>query len=368
MGKYKKVKRHSSIYGKNRKSKKLLIQILVAIVVFAVIVGGVYLIAFALSKNSQQQKPPETPLVNSGVSSQQSQQSQSSVASEVKKTHTPIKAKQMPVATAKNKTKAKTFIDTAKEEGYTAVVVPLKAEDGIVLYSSKVPEVKAWGASAATVDAKTLISQIEKAGMTPIAQINAFVDNKAPHASRDNSYTYASKPSTTYLFNKKRYLNPYQDDARKYICDIVEELGSIGFSKVLIDSVQFPNQEFTSEVETNAGSVTKAEILKKFIKELNSTKVSTIISYDSSIIDDEDEAKLLYGGDIATYGAQALSPIIDNSSSSSKSISKITQSIKKVNEEAKEAQIVPQFKLGQTAEDIEKALSLVKVDSYIETP
>lgn len=340
------------------------IQILVSILVFALLVTAVYFIAYGISHMSS--SPAE-----SSVSSQESLPEESVALSSAPQQQQPsLKARQMPVEVASSPSKAQTFIEQAKSDGFSAVVVPMKTKDGEVLYSSSVEQVAAWGAQNALIDADSLIEAIRAEGMTPIAQIYALQDNTAAHAKRKNSYYYGKDTNTTRKFEDGRYLNPYKQAARSYICDIVQELGSMGFEQVLVDGMQFPGVELSSNIGTDANGASKSDILKQFIQELNATGVNTIISYDWAAIGGGSTADLLYGGDPSGYGAQALAPVIDwNSPPENIEAAEnelVATAMKAAAEQAPDAPIILEVKSGNSSAQMEQQLHDSEDISYIE--
>ncbi len=362
----KKIRRYSSVYSKRRRTKQVAIRVALGVTAFVLIAALVYAIAVGVTYlNSRPETVPESSV------SVSEQSPSSEMSSEPEAQSASIQAEEMPTSTVQSLSSVTAFVTQAKADGCNAVVVPLKTSDGVLLYASQVPEASSWSAvSPSPVDVQAIVNAITSAGLTPIAEMEAFKDGTAPHAKRDNSYYHASDPTTTYLFSGSRWLNPYEDAARQYICDLATEIASFGFEQVLLDDVQFPPQELTSKVGTDANGVTKQDILKQFISELNATGVSTIVSYNWDAIGGGEQAELLYGGDPALCGAQTLSPIIDITEPpagvTGSPQDMVTAAMEQVRQTAGEdTPIVPQIVSGGDVSAIEAGLQAAGVDSYI---
>lgn len=314
-----KVKRYSKIYRGYGKNRGWLFHTLICLGLFVVIAVVVYLIATGVNSylNRERCVEIEVPQISS-----ESLESESSVKDNAEKNveqqKENIVASEIPADKLNNSKYLTEFIAKAKNDNKNAIIVPLKNENGNLLYSSKIVEAKSWGViSKSVVDAKKIAADIEAAGLIPIAKVTAFYDQVASHIKRNNSYGYASKKNTTYLFKNsvtgksEKWLNPYQSAARKYICDIVSEISGMGYKHVLLDNVSFPDVELNSQVKTNDEGKSKSDILKQFFKELDATGVSYILSYNWKILGDEKLANTLYGGNVFGYGAKKQSPLID---------------------------------------------------------
>lgn len=314
-----KVKRYSKIYRGYGKNKGWRFHVLVCLALFVVITLVVYLIATGVNSylNRERCMEVEIPQVSS-ESLESNSDSTEKVSDNVEQQKETIVAAEIPADKLNNSRYLTDFIAKAKNSQKNAIVVPLKNENGNLLYSSKIVEAKNWGTiSKSAIDAKKIAAEIESAGLTPIARVNAFYDQVASHVKRNNSYGYVSKNNTTYLFKNsvngksEKWLNPYQSVARKYICDIVSEVSSMGYKHVLLDNVSFPGVDFNSQVKTNDEGKSKSDVLKQFFKELDATGVSYILSYNWKILGEEKLANTLYGGNVFGYGVTRQSPLID---------------------------------------------------------
>lgn len=360
MSRPRKVKRHANIYNQKRRRRQMIVKISLGVVGFFLIVGIVFLIALGLF-GSGGEEAVETPSDQTPTTSDVAPAEDYSEQSE-KQSDTVIVAKELPVNYVGSPSKISTFAATAKEEGYTAVVVPLKIDTGEILYDSSVAEATSWGAiSTSTTDVDSVLSAIKDAGLTPIAELYAFEDDIASYARRGNSYYYDTQTTTTRLFDDVSWLNPYKQSARDYICNLSAELYNMGFEMIWLNGVQFPPLGLDSKTGTDANGVSQEEILKTFIREMNDKGIPFIISYEWDAVGGGGDAQTLYGGDPTTYGAPGLSPVLD----STVSAQQLADTLKQTEEQAPNAVIVPSIPASADLTEVTTVLQQSGINSYL---
>lgn len=369
----KKIKRYSNIYNKKRRfDKKTFYQIGISFISLVVIVAVVYFTLLAINSGVKKDKE-ENVLSESSINSQETTDDK---PKEEKKQEQKIIGKVMPLSSLTSKQKINEFIKSSKDNAVNSIIIPVKSYDGTLNYSSSVEEATKWNTISKTpLDLANIVTSIKNEGLTPIAQIYAFTDNKAAAVDRDNTYCYTNNKNKAKLFAnplKKgeniKFLNPYKDSSRKYICDIVKEVSNLGFSKVLMDGVNFPVSSFDTTTLTYSNGVSKADIMKQFIKELDETEVDYILSFDWSSIDAQDENNV-YGGDISTFGAKSISPILNTTTKPSGSKGTVQEmlnsSISKLKQDNEDLNIIPRIPLNKDIQSYINALISISVDSYI---
>lgn len=187
----------------------------------------------------------------------------------------------MPQNILLDSTQWQSFLDSAKAQGYTAVMVTLKDGQGALYYNSAVPRAVSNGAVVAgAVDAAQLCQTIQASGLTPIAQMGCFVDRYGSIGS-DATFTsggsrlWQGTPNTENAF---AYLDPYTEVARTYLVQIAQEIATAGFHTILLDGVQFPTGNvYTSTVinQHNTTGATQTAILTQFVQEVQAGISST---------------------------------------------------------------------------------------------
>lgn len=373
MPKPKKIKRYSSIYSRNKRRKNAVLKTLLTIIAFIAIAAIAFFVtSWALGSDHGDEAAP-TEAVPSETQVVEEEQPPEPVVIPTNE----IKAKELPASILADQAQIAAFAAQAKTEGYNTIMVPLKTDEGELLYASSIPEATAWQTISPTpVDASAIVQVIQDAGLMPMAQIYGFEDDLASSYKNGNTYIYKN---ATWLDNAKEnggksWLNPYEDSARKYICDIVTELGGLGYREVLIDGVQFPDVSI-SKAQTNSNGVSQQAILQQFYQELNATGVPVIISYYWDTVTNGTSTKL-YGGDPSTYtGVSSMAPIIDLSAYPNgvkttqgqvKNTSGIVQYvIGKIQSQSSSVTIVPEIIAGQDAATIEQTLAALGINAYI---
>lgn len=164
------------------------------------------------------------------------------------------------------------YMQNLKAEGYTAVYVTLKDESGVISYSTANEMALKYGAvSKEPVDLDGIVAAAQSAGLAPVARISALKDPLAAHVKNGNSYGYNNSPDVNWLDDSpknggKAWLNPYMENARKYIADLCKEASAKGFQTIVLENVTFPLKN-TSQMGTLNEFTTRDQILGQLVSE-----------------------------------------------------------------------------------------------------
>ena len=136
------------------------------------------------------------------------------------------------------------YAAVAESDGYEALVIELKDDEGRLLYASAIEgiagdeEVIAGGLTAAEI-----ADAVRAAGLRPVARINTLKDHIAPLKRQDVAYRIAGS-EWMWLDNVpgigKRWANPFLQGTADYIGEVVEELYAAGFAEVILANAVFP--------------------------------------------------------------------------------------------------------------------------------
>lgn len=124
------------------------------------------------------------------------------------------------------------------------VEVPMKAEGGTINYISNNYYATSSGIIEGGMRPKDIADAIISAGYKPVARVSTFYDNVVPMYFQDMSYlTYAN--GSLWIDNSaeaggKPWLNPFSENAVNYNTDIVDEVTSAGFERVVCSDFVFP--------------------------------------------------------------------------------------------------------------------------------
>ncbi len=278
MSRPRKIVRTKRIYKKKSGNKKAL-----GIILYVLLIVALVPLSFIVVREWDKRFGPNAPvqsmpstssIVSKPTSSDKTSSDDTSSAPEKDAVITDIKATYMPINVLQEQgsDQYKAYLEKIKADGYNSVYVQLKTEDGIIHFKTQNEMAVKYGAiSEKAVDVNVLVKAIKDAGLTPIAQISALKDKKAPHVKNENSYAYDTNLNVNWFDDSadrggKPWLNPYMDNARKYISDLTKELSSAGFNAIVLENVMFPDKN-TGKMNTIKTTPSHAEILKQLLTE-----------------------------------------------------------------------------------------------------
>ena len=214
MARKNKVKRYSRIYRGHGKNRSWLFHALICLGLFVIIALVVYLIATGVNSYLNRDRHVE---IEFSQASDADSSVKDNVVDDMTQKNETLVASEIPANKLTDGKYLSEFITKAKNDNKNAIIIPLKNENGNLLYASKITEAEKWGTiSKNAVDAKKIAAEIQAAGLIPIARVSAFYDQLASHVKRNNSYGYVSKNNATYLFKNSDTGKWY-----RYICQTV---------------------------------------------------------------------------------------------------------------------------------------------------
>ncbi len=213
------------------------------------------------------------------------------------------------------------LLDDAAAAGFNAVLFDLKDERGVLHYDSQT--ISAQQSKAASDDAvttqrlKEILQKLQGKGLTAVGRIFAFRDPTAPSNLPSAKITLEGYPTYTWLDNSrdmggKPWLNPYAPDAHSYIIGLAKELSDIGFTSIMLDGVQFPNQTSRAAYgDSELRSLSPLEVLKKFVGDLRTAvgEGCQVIHTIPGLSAFKDSTQP-FGGNPVTFGADTIAPIL----------------------------------------------------------
>ncbi|MDE6600027.1 MAG: putative glycoside hydrolase, partial [Oscillospiraceae bacterium] len=136
-------------------------------------------------------------------------------------------------------------LGSAKDSGYTAVVVTLKAKGGKIYYKTgSQMALSADGAAVGDMYAGQIAAMIRNAGFIPIAKVNLLEDHNLYGEYKTGAYRFEGTTST-WLDNAaasggKPWLSPFDTDTQSYAAYLSNEISGSGFDSVIFDGIVFP--------------------------------------------------------------------------------------------------------------------------------
>lgn len=288
MPKQKKIIRTKNLYKIKKPRKKFVGTIIFILIVLALVSLG-FIVSKEWAKRFGKNAPVSShesikPPVNSDTpSSNNSSKNESSSKPTDTATVLDVKATALPFEIISAGTQ-KEFLKTAKSAGYNSIYIPIKNNEGTVLFNTTNEMAKKYGAiSPKPFDLAKLVAEIKAEGLKPIAQISALKDTKAAHVRNENSYGYAGSTTTNWLDDAfasggKAWLNPYMDNARKYISDLSSEVATVGVEAIILEDVMFPDKN-TKSINLINKNKTQAEILSQLVDEAQKAAKTVPVYY-----------------------------------------------------------------------------------------
>ncbi len=160
------------------------------------------------------------------------------------------------------------LIDLIKTTEINAVVIDVKDDEGLMTYSSNLPDVEFTGANknVRIKDINAVMKVLRENNIYSIARIVTFKDRRAG----DKYANLAVKDTSGGIWRDRHgmsWLNPYNSESWDYIVDIAEEAATKGFNEVQFDYVRFPTDGNTKIIDYGASAAgkSKAEAIAEFL-------------------------------------------------------------------------------------------------------
>lgn len=246
-----KIKRSRTLYGNRRKSR---IKSILAIVFTVITVGLLVFLGYSVGEpvinffknwnsNSSSSSEPWSPS-DIDVTSSEDVSDDSS--------NTEVKAPDISNYTAYTLStddlltegSIQNAVDSAKLNGFTAIVAPLKSDLGYLYYNSNIEKARNYELVKSSVSAEKISEIIRQKGLVAIADIQVLKDNQFSYQEKEAGFTFENSTSAWYdndpSAGGKPWLSPFSDSAKDYIMQISSEVSSSGFDMVLCSDVSFP--------------------------------------------------------------------------------------------------------------------------------
>ncbi len=265
-------------------------------------------------------------------------------------------------------------LEEAKQNGFNAVMLDFKTQEGYLTYKSD--QLNVENNSLFEID-EIIIEKIKAEGFILVGRIFCFEDTVAPQ--RIGSPVYSNSQKTELWFDNsailggKVWLDPTSSRSQNYLCDIIEEVTEMGADCVYLDSVQFPvarqNSKPIFSVDDTAlnRNTVLLQFIEKAVESAENCPVIIGVPYDGAVGGDQEK----WGGTLFDTPATICSPIIENPQDGDY-VEFIASSYIVLNDSAQNnfstIKIIPTVK--NQSEDIEfyKKLAESQAESYIIVP
>ena len=257
----------------------------------------------------------------------------------------------------------------AKQDGFNAIMLDFKTQEGYLLYGSSVGGYNA-------VDS-VVIDKIKSEGFILVARVYCFEDTLAPQ--RLGAYVYEDAEKTKIWFDApainggRVWLDPTNQKANNYLCDVIDEVADTGADCIYLESVQFPEARdgatpvYSADDTTLNRNLVLLQFIENAVKEAGRCPVIIGVTMDG--VDGGNQEK--WGGTLFDTAASICSPMLTPPENSDY-IEYIENNYTVMNDRVKNnfstIKVVPTVK--NQAEDVNfyEKLSKSSAESYIIVP
>ncbi len=264
-------------------------------------------------------------------------------------------------------------LDEAKRNGFNAVVLDFKTQEGVLTYNS---DLLSYYTEINIID-EVIIEKIKSEGFIIIGRIFCFEDTIAPQ--RINAYVYENTEKTKIWFDNSAinggrvWLDPTNSRATNYLCSVIDEVADFGADCIYLQSVQFPQGRENSKPVYSVDDTTLnrnlvlMQFIEKAVKSAGNRPI--ILGMPLECATDGDTEK--WGGNLFDTSAPVCSPLLTPPENSNY-IEFIENNYIVMNDKAKNnfstIKIIPTVKNQPENTDFYEKLSESAAESYIILP
>ena len=159
----------------------------------------------------------------------------------------------LPMTALANQSALTNALNSAEKAGCSVIIVPVKDDEGHLLYSSQLASVKDTEVVTGSMPLGQITSVIKNKGFVSVkALVPTLLDKVTSAYVSDMCYRFAGEGYNwldgTPENGGKRWADPFRDGTRVYYTQLVRELTAGGFDEVLLSELRFPN--FTTYDQT----------------------------------------------------------------------------------------------------------------------
>ncbi|MCL1823319.1 MAG: hypothetical protein FWG44_03865 [Oscillospiraceae bacterium] len=251
-----KIKRSKNLYKKRKGSARKTLEIAVMIVIVAGLglvgyAAGRPLVNFFLGGKEPAESANDPGALIENINNPPVEDDETINAAEATAESQPPESKNIkgavfaPASVLDNSTSLAAYIQQAKNNGYTSVVLEMKDSTGYLFYASEYAQVKNTEIIKGTLTAEQIYSAFENTGVKPVVRLNAALDQLGPKHVGGVSY-FISDGSSRWADARiedggKLWANPFLQGTRDYLSFLVGELSEAGFPEIIIANAIFPD-------------------------------------------------------------------------------------------------------------------------------
>ncbi len=169
-----------------------------------------------------------------------------------------------------------------RADGYTAVMVELKYDNGKLAYKSSVEEAKDFGAnpSVAAQELDDIVDILHDAGLYVTGRVCALRDDLAAKGNTDAALMNTA--GFRYSDGASRWISVYSEAGQDYILALLSEMQRAGVDEIMLRDYALPADAGTTSPKYDT-SVSKTDAVKTFLGRVDSTLSGTALNLEMDV-------------------------------------------------------------------------------------
>lgn len=200
--------------------------------------------------------------------------------------------------------------DALKADGYTAVMVELKYDNGKLAYQSNVTEAKDFGANPSVAAQKldTIVDTLHDAGLYVTGRVCALRDDLAAKGNSDAALMNTA--GFRYSDGASRWISVYSTEGQDYVLSLLSEMKAAGVDEIMLRDYALPADAGTTSPKYDA-KIKKTDAVKSFLNRVDSTLSGVALNLELDAVTLASGGDETMGIDCSAFGAIADSVTAD---------------------------------------------------------
>lgn len=194
--------------------------------------------------------------------------------------------------------------DALKADGYTAVMVELKYDNGKLAYKSDVALAKDFGANPSVAAQKldVIVDTLHDAGLYVTGRVCALRDDLAAKGNSDAALMNTA--GFRYSDGASRWISVYSEDGQDYVLSLLAEMKAAGVDEIMLRDYALPADAGTTAPKYDA-NVKKTDAVKTFLGRVDSTLSGVALNLELDAVTIAAGGDDTMGIDTSSFGAIA---------------------------------------------------------------
>lgn len=194
--------------------------------------------------------------------------------------------------------------EALKADGYTAVMVELKYDNGKLSYKSNVAEAKEFGAnpSVAAQSLDDIVDILHGAGLYVTGRVCALRDDLAAKGNSDAALMNVA--GFRYSDGASRWISVYSTEGQDYVLSLLSEMKQAGVDEIMLRDYALPADAGTTAPKYD-NSVSKTDAVRTFLDRVDKTLSGAALNLELDAVTIAAGGDETMGIDCSDYGAIA---------------------------------------------------------------